>query len=117
MTSSNREKGLEQSSSPLRQQRTSEGEFCSEFTHERAWNHAAAGVDVTGWRHEGIPGRRHVGDIVSVVRFVGQVERLEHERQVPVFTQVEVLADAHIHLEEVEATHGKPKEKPATTNR
>src|SRR5579862_5071265 len=75
-----------------------EGEPCPELTRERPRQGAARGVDETERVPKaGKPDR--AAEVIAVVGMVRKVESLEHELQVPVLTQLEVLSHACVHVE------------------
>ena len=45
-------------------------------------------------------GRICVVEVVAIIGFVGQVESLENELQIPALVHANVLRDSHVHLEE-----------------
>jgi hypothetical protein len=74
-----------------------EAETSSELSSERTRQQAAAGVDET----KRVPKTRKPlssVEVIAVIGMVRKVEGLEHELQVPGFTQLDVLRHARIHI-------------------
>lgn len=74
-----------------------EGEPGSELARECPWQRAACGVD----EPDRVPKTRRpddVTEVVTVISMVCQVESLECKLQVPVFSQLDVLSYARVHV-------------------
>src|SRR5437763_6154861 len=76
-----------------------EGEPGSELARERPWQDAARGIDEPKGSGKGSGVLDYVVEVVAVIGMVKEVERLERKLQMALFTQLDVLGQAGIHVE------------------